>query len=82
MAGRDERAEQERLVKFNRTASRIGACGACGHCRVSVDIGVIPTADCPHCDRRFVDIELASSRFGTGTDTLVTAGDSGPAGVE
>jgi archaellum component FlaC len=77
----DRQAEQERLVDFERTASQLGVrSGECKRCGSSVDLGVLPTADCPHCGRRFVDIEPASGWFGLGADTLVTAEDTEPDG--
>ncbi len=75
---RSHQVEQERLTELKRTASRLGVrSAACEHCGTSVDIGVLPSADCPSCDRQFVDVEHASSWFGFGTDTLVTAGENG-----
>jgi archaellum component FlaC len=69
----DSQAERERLVAFKQTASQLGVqSGECDHCGSSVDIGVLPTADCPDCNREFVDIEPATGWFGMGTDTLVT----------
>jgi predicted Zn-ribbon and HTH transcriptional regulator len=76
-AARQGRAERERLGTLKRTASQLDVrSAACGHCGSSVDIGLLPTADCPHCDRQFVDIDPATGWFGLGTDTLVTARDS------
>ena len=72
-AVQDSQAERERLVEFKQTASQLGVeSGECEHCGSSVDIGVLPTADCPDCGEEFVDIEPATGWFGMGTDTLVT----------
>lgn len=73
---RSRRAERERLTDLRRTASQLGVrSAACEHCGTSVDIGVLPSADCPDCDRQFVDVERGRGWFGFGTDTLVTAGE-------
>ncbi|MFB6228707.1 MAG: hypothetical protein ABEH88_09135 [Halobacteriales archaeon] len=70
---KDSQAEQERLAEFKQTASELGVqSGECEHCGSSVDIGVLPTADCPDCGEEFVDIEPTTAWFGMGTDTLVT----------
>lgn len=74
---RDNQEERERLADLKRTASQLGVRSAeCGHCGYSLDLGVLPTADCPACGREFVDIESATGWFGMGTDTLVTAGET------
>jgi FtsZ-binding cell division protein ZapB len=79
---RIRRAERERLTDLRRTATQLGVrSGACEHCGTSVDIGVLPSASCPGCDRQFVDVERGRSWFGFGSNTLVTAGeerDPGP----
>lgn len=73
---RSRQAERERLTDLRRTASQLGVrSAACEHCGTSVDIGVLPSADCPDCDRQFVDVERGRGWFGFGSDTLVTAGE-------
>ena len=73
---RSRQAERERLTDLRRTASQLGVrSAACEHCGTSVDIGVLPSADCPECDRQFVDVERGRGWFGFGSDTLVTAGE-------
>jgi rubrerythrin len=70
------RAERERLTRLRRIARQLGVRSAvCEHCGTSVDVGLLQTTDCPHCDRRFVDVDPATGWFGLGSDTLVTARD-------
>jgi predicted Zn-ribbon and HTH transcriptional regulator len=84
-AGREDdgrrRKTEERLADLKRTANEHGVrTGACENCGSSVDVGLLTSADCPHCEAEFVDIEPGSDwigrLFGVETDTLVTAGDT------
>lgn len=66
--------DHEGLTELKQTASQLGVrSGVCDNCETSVDIGVLPTAECPDCGERFVDIDPATGWFGLGTDTLVTS---------
>lgn len=68
---RGHRDEQERLVELKRLASRLGVRSAtCEYCDTSLDIALLPTPDCPQCDRRFTDIQPSKGWFGFGSDVL------------
>lgn len=70
-ADRRRRVEEERLTELKRLASRLGVRSAtCGYCSATVDIAVLPTPECPQCDRRFTDIEPGRRWFGLGSNTL------------
>lgn len=68
---REHRNEQERLVELKRLASRLGVRSAkCEYCDSTIEIALLPTPDCPQCDRRFTDIQPSTRWFGFGTDVL------------
>lgn len=71
---RHRQAELDQLADLKRIASQQGIQSAtCDHCGTTVDLGLLPSAECPLCDRRFVDIEPATGWFGLGSDILLTA---------
>lgn len=57
--------DRERMVRIARTADREGLgsadCDDCGH---TVDLGLLETARCPHCDATFTDLESTGGVFG------------------
>jgi|GEM_PF-2513086 len=68
---REHRDEQERLVELKRLASRLGVRSAkCEYCDSAIEIALLPTPDCPQCDRRFTDIQPSSGWFGFGSNVL------------
>lgn len=70
-AERTHREEQERLVDLKRLASRLGVKSAkCEYCDERIEIALLPTPDCPQCDRRFTDIQPSQRWLGLGTDVL------------
>lgn len=67
----EHRNEQERLVELKRLASRLGIRSAkCEYCDTTIEIALLPTPDCPQCDRRFTDIQPSSGWFGFGSNVL------------
>lgn len=68
----------ERLADLKRTAAQLGVRTAtCGYCDTKLEIALLPTPECPQCDRPFADIEPKQGWFGSAT--LVVA-DGGPTG--
>ena len=78
-AVRRRRGEREQLADLRRSAIQVGVrSAACDQCGNTVDIGLLPSVNCPHCDRQFVDVDPADGWFAIGSDTLVTADDEEP----
>ena len=70
-ADRRRRAEQERLTELKHLASRLGVRKAkCEYCGANVDIALLPTPECPQCDRQFTDLDPDKGWFGLGSSTL------------
>lgn len=70
-ADRRRRAEEDRLADLKRLASRLDVRTAdCAYCGTSVDIALLPTPECPQCDRAFTDVEPATGWFGFGSNVL------------
>lgn len=70
-ADRRRRAEADRLADLKRLASRLGVRTAnCEHCNTKVEIALLPTPECPQCDRPFTDVEPATGWFGFGSNVL------------
>jgi len=65
-AAERDRADRERLDSLTRTANRHGARTAdCDHCGGEVELGLLSTPECPHCGRRFEDLEPNTGFLGT-----------------
>lgn len=65
---RDFLAAADRLATLKRTAAQLGAAKAtCGYCDTNVRIALLPTPECPQCEREFVDIEPKQGWFGSAT---------------
>lgn len=70
-------AERRALVDLKRDAARLGVDTAkCEYCSTTVDIAMLPTAECPQCDRRFEDVVTPSGWLPFGSNTLTVAGKS------
>ncbi|MWV64061.1 hypothetical protein GRS48_04370 [Halorubrum sp. JWXQ-INN 858] len=66
-------AGRERLSALTTAANRHGVRTAdCAACRGTVDLALLSTPDCPHCDRRFADLDPKTGFFGT---SRLTVGD-------
>lgn len=64
--GRSE--ADERLAELKRLAARRGfRTATCESCGESLDIGLLPEPNCPHCDASFHDITGRSGLFATPT---------------
>ena len=78
-------SSQERLTGLKRTAAQIGARSAkCGYCGTEIDVALLPTPDCPQCDRRFQDVEPKRGWFGSATlnvESRAAAERSGPESI-
>lgn len=75
-ADRRRRAQQERLTDLKHLASRLGVRKAkCDYCDATVDIALLPTPECPQCDRQFTDIDPDRGWFGLGSSTLTVSGE-------
>lgn len=58
-------SEQQTLDKLSQTANRRNITTAqCGYCDESVDLNLLKSPTCPHCDNHFTDIDSTSSLFG------------------
>lgn len=67
-------ADLGRLIDLQRTAAHLGVFEAdCGFCGNAVDIALLATPRCPHCDRPFGDVEPKQGWFGS--PTLVEGDD-------
>ena len=65
-AAERDRADRERLDALTRTANRHGVRTAdCGHCAGDVELGLLSAPECPHCGRRFEDLEPNTGFLGT-----------------
>ncbi|VTT85401.1 Vng1740c [Halorubrum sp. DM2] len=65
-AAERDRADRERLDALTRTANRHGVRTAdCDHCGGGVELGLLSTPECPHCGRRFEDVEPNTGFLGT-----------------
>ncbi|GAA0715469.1 DNA repair exonuclease SbcCD ATPase subunit [Halorubrum trapanicum] len=65
-AAERDRADRERLDALTRTANRHGVRSAdCDHCGGGVELGLLSTPECPHCGRRFEDLEPNTGFLGT-----------------
>jgi len=65
-AAERDRADRERLDALTRTANRHGVRTAdCDHCGGGVELGLLSTPECPHCGRRFEDLEPNTGFLGT-----------------
>ena len=54
----DERDDRQRLDALTTVANRHGVeTAACGDCGETVRLGLLTTAECPHCGRAFADID-------------------------
>ncbi|MUW15825.1 hypothetical protein GJ633_15305 [Halorubrum sp. CBA1125] len=62
----DDRADRERLDALRTTANRNGVGKArCGDCGETVRISLLSRPACPHCDRRFAELDPSPGFFGT-----------------
>jgi len=60
------RADRERVDALTRTANRHGVRTAdCEHCGGGVELGLLSASECPHCGRRFEDLEPNAGFLGT-----------------
>ncbi|RLM50654.1 hypothetical protein [Halorubrum sp. Atlit-28R] len=65
-AAERDRADRERLDALTRTANRHGVRAAdCDHCGGGVELGLLSAPECPHCGRRFEDLEPNTGFLGT-----------------
>ena len=65
-AAERDRADRERVDALTRTANRHGVRTAdCGHCGGGVELGLLSAPECPHCGRRFEDLEPNTGFLGT-----------------
>ena len=65
-AAERDRADRERVDALTRTANRHGVRAAdCDHCGGDVELGLLSTPECPHCGRRFEDLEPNTGFLGT-----------------
>ena len=65
-AAERDRADRERLDALTRTANRHGVRTAdCDHCGGGVELGLLSAPECPHCGRRFEDVEPNTGFLGT-----------------
>ncbi|OYR64928.1 hypothetical protein DJ79_16900 [Halorubrum ezzemoulense] len=65
-AAERDRADRERVDALTRTANRHGVRTAdCGHCGGGVELGLLSAPECPHCGRRFEDLEPNAGFLGT-----------------
>jgi chromosome segregation ATPase len=65
-AAERDRADRERLDALTRTANRHGVRTAdCDHCGGGVELGLLSAPECPHCGRRFEDLEPNTGFLGT-----------------
>ena len=63
-------AREDRLIELKHLASRLGVRRAkCEYCDTQVDIALLPTPECPKCDRPFTDIE-PDTRWFLGSNVL------------
>ena len=54
----DERDDRQRLDALTTVANRHGVeTATCGDCGETVRLGLLTTAECPHCGRAFIDID-------------------------
>ncbi len=67
----DETASETDLDRLRRRANRAGvSTGDCDNCGNPVDVALLTTAECPHCEHRLVDVRDDGGLFGS--PTLVT----------
>ena len=65
-AAERDRADRERVDALTRTANRHGVRTAdCDHCGGGVELGLLSAPECPHCGRRFEDLEPNTGFLGT-----------------
>ena len=65
-AAERDRADRERVDALTRTANRHGVRTAdCDHCGGDVELGLLSAPECPHCGRRFEDLEPNTGFLGT-----------------
>ncbi|QAU13951.1 hypothetical protein EKH57_15190 [Halorubrum sp. BOL3-1] len=65
-AAERDRADRERVDALTRTANRHGVRAAdCDHCGGDVELGLLSTPECPHCGRRFEELEPNTGFLGT-----------------
>ncbi|PHQ44729.1 hypothetical protein DJ68_16900, partial [Halorubrum sp. C3] len=65
-AAERDRADRERVDALTRTANRHGVRSAdCNHCGGGVELGLLSAPECPHCGRRFEDLEPNTGFLGT-----------------
>ena len=65
-AAERDRADRERVDALTRTANRHGVRTAdCDGCGGGVELGLLSAPECPHCGRRFEDLEPNAGFLGT-----------------
>ncbi|WP_123622650.1 hypothetical protein [Halorubrum sp. CSM-61] len=65
-AAERDRADRERLDALTAAANRAGVRKAkCTNCGDTVDIGLLTAPECPHCGRRFEELEPSTGFLGT-----------------
>ena len=65
-AAERDRADRERVDALTRAANRHGVRTAdCEHCGGGVELGLLSAPECPHCGRRFEDLEPNTGFLGT-----------------
>ncbi|TKX75930.1 hypothetical protein EXE46_02200 [Halorubrum sp. GN11_10-6_MGM] len=65
-AAERDRADRERVDALTQTANRHGVRTAdCDHCGGGVELGLLSAPECPHCGRRFEDLEPNTGFLGT-----------------
>lgn len=65
-AAERDRADRERLDALTAAANRAGVRkAACTDCGETVDMGLLTTPECPHCGRRFAELEPNPGFLGT-----------------
>ena len=65
-AAERDRADRERLDALTAAANRAGVRKAkCTNCGDAVDIGLLTVPECPHCGRRFEELEPSPGFLGT-----------------
>ncbi|RLM72972.1 hypothetical protein [Halorubrum sp. Atlit-26R] len=65
-AAERDRADRERVDALTRTANRHGVRTAdCDHCGGGVELGLLSAPECPHCGRRFEELEPNTGFLGT-----------------
>lgn len=68
------REARDRLAELKRRAARLGVRTAkCAYCDTTIDVAMLPTPECPRCDREFVDVEPNAGWRWFGSNVLVVA---------